>query len=63
MKNYVVFNISKSKFLKFIDIDFFICEYTNNFDDVMLFSSQYSAEKFASYVEEKVAVFEICSIF
>lgn len=63
MNKYVIFNVFYGQFLSSIDIYFLDYNYTSEFDNAMIFNSQYEAEKYASYVEEKVAVFKVCSIF
>lgn len=63
LSKYVVFNIFYGKFLSSIDIDFLDYKFTSEFDDAMMFDTQYKAEKFASYIEEKVCVLKICSVF
>lgn len=59
---YVVFCISKSKFLKFVDSDVFSFEYTDELHGAMLFDSQCVAENYAFHCDEKVCVLKICSV-
>ncbi len=60
---YVILNVSRGLFLSSMDIDFLEVNYTNDFDKVMLFDTEYQATVKASYVDEKVAVLKICNIF